>query len=138
MSENEEKGFKIIDRRASSQEADKTSKPQDKSPASTQEEKKAGTTEERAGKRPQQAPLLEASFLSLIFTFYADAQIELGLVPNPLTKKVEKDLVRAKYLIDLLGILQEKTKGNLTTEEEKTLEDILFHLRMTYVEELKK
>ncbi|HWP49087.1 MAG TPA: DUF1844 domain-containing protein [Candidatus Limnocylindrales bacterium] len=138
MSENEEKGFKIIDRRASSQEADKTSKPQEKSPASTQEEKKAGAAEEKAGKKTQQVPLPEASFLSLIFTFYADAQIGLGLVPNPLTKKVEKDLVRAKYLIDLLGILQEKTKGNLTAEEERTLEDILFHLRMIYVEELKK
>jgi hypothetical protein len=137
MSENEEKGFKIIDRRASSQEADKTSKPQDKSPTSTAEEKKV-EAEEKVGKKSQEAPLPEANFLSLIFTFYADAQIGLGLIPNPLTKKVEKDLVKAKYLIDLLGILQDKTKGNLTSEEEKALEDILFHLRMTYVEELKK
>jgi len=57
---------------------------------------------------------------------------------NPITKKIEKNLEQARFLIDTLAILKEKTKGNLTKEEEALLDDALFNLRLMYVEEKNK
>jgi len=57
----------------------------------------------------------------------------LGEIQDPTNKQVTKNLPLAKQTIDLIGILREKTKGNLTPEEEKFLETILFDLRMRYV-----
>ena len=58
----------------------------------------------------------------------------LGMVPNPVTEKTEQDLPAAKYTIDLLEMLREKTDGNRTDEETKVLMGLLFDLRMRYVE----
>jgi hypothetical protein len=52
---------------------------------------------------------------------------------NPMTDKKEEDLPQAKFIIDTLGMLQEKTKGNLTPEESKLLENMLYELRTQYV-----
>ncbi len=57
----------------------------------------------------------------------------LGEVPNPATGEPHADLEQARYLIDILGMLQEKTHGNLTAEESVLLEDLLYELRMKYV-----
>jgi len=142
MPENEEAGFKIVDRRASSQEAAKESRPQDKSPVQGEGEKKAGAEKTgfkgKADKTSQKISMPEASFLSLVFTFYTEAQVGLGVIPHPLTQKVEKDLAQAKYAIDILGVLKDKTKGHLTSEEERALSDMLFDLHMKYVEAMKK
>jgi hypothetical protein len=64
--------------------------------------------------------------------------MHLGEVPHPDTEKVERDLPLAKQNIDLLGLLEEKTKGNLTGDEERLLHQVLFDLRMRYVELTKK
>jgi len=61
------------------------------------------------------------------------ASIGLGQVPNPNTNKTEEDLPQAKFLIDTLGMLKEKTKGNLTPEEINFLENLLYELRMSYI-----
>ncbi|OPX29403.1 MAG: hypothetical protein B1H08_03905 [Candidatus Omnitrophica bacterium 4484_171] len=66
------------------------------------------------------------------------AMIAMGKLQNPVTNKTEKNMGQAKYLIDTLGILKEKTKGNLDKDEESILEDSLFNLRMAYVEEKEK
>jgi hypothetical protein len=60
--------------------------------------------------------------------------INLGLFDNPLTGKRQTDLEQAKYSIDLLQILKDKMKSNLTDEEEKLMNAILYDLRMRYVE----
>jgi len=57
----------------------------------------------------------------------------LGEVPDPVSKQSVKQLSSAKQTIDLIGMLQEKTKGNLSSEEEKLIEYILYDLRMRYV-----
>jgi len=54
-------------------------------------------------------------------------------VEDPFTQKKEKHLPLAKQTIDLIGMLKEKTKGNLTSEEEKFIDQVLFDLRMRYV-----
>ncbi len=77
-------------------------------------------------------------FLHLIFMFQTAALQQMGKLVNPVTQKIEKNLEQAKYSIDILEVLQEKTKGNLKEEESKYLENVLFELRMNYLDELKK
>jgi len=74
-------------------------------------------------------------FYQLILMFEAAALQQLGKLINPLTGKVEKDLERAKFSIDMLGMLEEKTKGNLVPEEQRYLQSVLAQLRLNYVEE---
>jgi hypothetical protein len=67
----------------------------------------------------------EATFAGFILSLAGSAQISLGISPDPMTQKIEKDLSQAKHMIDLLGLLSEKTKGNLKPEESQLLEVIL-------------
>jgi hypothetical protein len=62
----------------------------------------------------------------------------LGEIPNPLSGQAEKDISVGKQMIDIIGVLQEKTQGNLDQEEKKLMEEILYDLRMRYVEAVRK
>jgi hypothetical protein len=64
--------------------------------------------------------------------------MHLGDAPHPDTGSVERNLPLARQTIDLIGMLEEKTKGNLAGEEERLISQILFDLRMRYVEQTKK
>ncbi|MBI4721823.1 MAG: DUF1844 domain-containing protein [Candidatus Stahlbacteria bacterium] len=86
----------------------------------------------------EEGKIPEASFASLVLFFVTIASQHLGLVKNPLTDKVERNFELAKYTIDSIGILREKTKGNLTKEEEELLESMLSNLKLTYVREQNK
>ena len=81
---------------------------------------------------------MEMTFQLLIMSLSTTALVQLGLAPNPANGKTEKDLMNAKQTIDILGILEEKTKGNLTPEESHLLEQCLYDLKMSYVSLLKK
>ncbi len=74
-------------------------------------------------------------FSSIVFFFTTIALQHLGVVKNPLTDKVEKNLTLAKYTIDTIDLLKEKTKGNLTDGEESLLNSALSDLKLTYVKE---
>ena len=76
----------------------------------------------------------EFDFLSYISSLAFQAMIFLGEIPNPMTNKTEKNLRQAKFIIDTLTILKQKTSGNLTKEENDTLEASLYELQMRYVE----
>ncbi len=78
------------------------------------------------------------NFTTFLFSLAGATQMSLGLIPNPQTNKPEKNLSAAKETIGLLEVLKEKTKGNLTKEEEGLFDNILFQLRMSYMEESKK
>lgn len=80
---------------------------------------------------------LEASFSTLALSIASSAMMSLGYAPNPNTGETETDLNMAKFNIDLLQLLEEKTKNNLTEEEDKFLKQILSDLRMRYVEKNK-
>lgn len=82
---------------------------------------------------PAAAELPEASFELLISTFVTEAMVALGQFPHPGTGQVESDHGHAKFAIDMLEVIAEKTKGNLAPLEEKGLSDILHQLRMAYV-----
>ena len=75
----------------------------------------------------------EPDFKFFITTLTLQASIALGHMANPSTGKTEEDPVQAKFLIDTLGMLQEKTKGNLTQEEKDLLENLLYELRLAYL-----
>lgn len=73
-------------------------------------------------------------FVTFVLSLATSAQVHLGAIPNPATGKPEPEPALAKQTIDILGILEEKTKGNLSEQEAKLLEHVLFDLRMMYVE----
>ena len=75
----------------------------------------------------------EASFSFFISTFALQASVSLGLIPNPATNKTEKNLAQAKFIIDTLDVLKDKTKNNLDSNESSLLENMLYELKMQYV-----
>ncbi len=77
----------------------------------------------------------EPNFTVFVSSLGMQAMIALGKLENPITKQTEKNTQQARYLIDTIGILKEKTKGNLTREEETLLDESLFSLRTIYIEE---
>ncbi|MBX3192473.1 MAG: DUF1844 domain-containing protein [Labilithrix sp.] len=82
-------------------------------------------------------PLPSIDFATFVLSLSHSALMHLGEAPDPETNKVETHLPLAKQNIDILGLLEEKTKGNLTGDEERLLAQVLFDLRMRYVERSK-
>ena len=79
-------------------------------------------------------PLPPASFLFLVLSLRAQCEMQLGLMHYGEEEKPEPDLDLARHSIDLLGVLLEKTKGNLSIEEHRALENSLTELRFRYVQ----
>ncbi len=102
-----------------------------KSQVQKEKEKTTGGPQEQ----PERHTSLPPASLSFLFASLAtQAFIGLGLVPHPATQKSEIDLGAAKHFIDMLGVLEEKTMGNLTPDEKNHLDGLLFDLRMQYVD----
>ena len=74
-----------------------------------------------------------ASFVSLIMSLASNAAASLGMMPHPVTGETGVDLATAKHWIDVLGMLEKKTAGNLSPQEEQIVEGLLADLRMQYV-----
>lgn len=74
-----------------------------------------------------------AGFANFIMSIASNAASSLGMMEHPVTHKRDVDLELAKHWIDILGMLQQKTKGNLASQEEKIIEGLLADLRMQYV-----
>ena len=75
----------------------------------------------------------KADFSQLIVSFATTAMYQLGLVRDPQGGAPPVDLDAARHTIDMLGVIEEKTRGNLTPEEQRILEDSLYDLRMSYL-----
>ena len=75
----------------------------------------------------------EASFDMLLMQHHTQAMLALGLIPDPATGKVIKNKSAAKFHIDMLSIIQERTKGNLNEGEAEALNGVLHNLRMMFV-----
>jgi hypothetical protein len=78
-------------------------------------------------------PMPPASFEMLVTTLATEAMIGLGQFPHPVTGKMHPDAAQARYAIDMLEMLAEKTKGNLTPGEDRGMRDLLHQLRMAFV-----
>lgn len=77
---------------------------------------------------------LEASFVTLAMSIASSAVMSMGLAPDPNDNKVKKNLQMARFNIDLLDMLEQKTKGNLVKEEEDFMKQVLSDLKMKFVE----
>jgi hypothetical protein len=80
-----------------------------------------------------QAP--PATFEFLAHTLFTQALMALGRIPNPITKQAHRNLPTARHFIDTLTMLEQKTAGNLTEDEQRMLEEIQHQLRMMYMNE---
>jgi len=130
--QEEQEGFRVTDKR-SFQEDGETRTPNET----------AGAGEEPAGSpaddAPKSAPDQDAQeqpsidFPSYLLSYYTQGLVLLGEVPNPYTNKKEEDTEAARHTIDILTLLQEKTKGNLSEDEQKLLDNVLYELRMKYM-----
>ncbi len=123
----EEKGFVIKDKRTFSPE---TGERRTEEPRKAEEDK--GADREAAGEETQ---LPEVNFSTFIFSLSSSALLHFGEIPDPSSGTNKKNLTMAKHTIDILGMLEEKTKGNLTRDEEQLFKNILYDLRMRYVKE---
>ncbi|MGH7773882.1 MAG: DUF1844 domain-containing protein [Candidatus Binatia bacterium] len=132
----EGKSFKVEDRRRFSPE---TGEPRD---ATGGEETSKGVGEQTASEGPSERAtdesFSEINFSTFVISLSTQALMHLGEIPNPLSGKVESDIPVAKQMIDIIGLLREKTRGNLDRGEEKLINDVLFDLRMKYVETVKR
>jgi len=133
----EEKGFKVIDRRGQEPPSSPPSPPPVDVPDSAAPEGNLppgkGVKEGKGREGERRSPLEVPRFLDLVQSLQVGAMVGLGMVQGQDGKRPPVDLPAAKDAIDLLGILQEKTKGNLTKEEEEVLREGLYHLRMGYM-----
>jgi len=127
----EEKGFVIRDRRFTAQ----NETAEEPKPKKEEEKTEEPPPKEDASQEETQLP--EINFTNFLLSISTSALIQLGEVPDPVSKQSVKQLPLAKQTIDLIGMLQEKTKGNLASEEEKLIEYILYDLRMRYVKATK-
>ncbi|WP_462328021.1 DUF1844 domain-containing protein [Desulfobaculum sp.] len=78
-------------------------------------------------------PLPQVTFSTFVMSLASSALVPLGEVPDPETGKPTENLALAKHSIDVLSMLEEKTKGNLDDEERQLITDLLYDLRMKYV-----
>ena len=123
MSDEKKEGFKVTDKRASAQ-------PEQEFEA---EKKVQGPGWEMREEKPL-PPLPPMDFTTFCLSLASSATIHLGLVPSPETGKAERTLPLAKQTIDILALLEDKTRGNLTAEESKLLATVLYDLRLRFVE----
>ena len=125
----EGKGFVVKDKRALD---DKGELKEEKEEAEAKEKEEVEKKEEPRDEA-ERPPLPEVNFNSLIFSLSSSALLHLGEIADPQSGEKRKDVALAKHTIDTIAMLQEKTQGNLTEEEEKFLESILTDLRWRYV-----
>ncbi len=77
-------------------------------------------------------------FMQLVLSLQAAAMQQMGKVMNPMTSKIERDLMMAQNSIDMLSMLDTKMKNNLTEKEAQLIEHVLYELRLNYVDETNK
>jgi hypothetical protein len=131
MSETEDKGYTIKDRRFHQLSEEERAEAR-KTEASQKQAFQEAAQKAGAGAVP--AP--EITFASLILSLSSAAFMHLGSLPDPNTGQTEKNLPLAKQTIDLLGVLREKTRNNLELEEENLFDHLLYDLRMAYIKEV--
>ena len=134
MSEENGKSFKVVDKR---KVADSESESGVKEGIESKQAEIEKETEEAQAAPNAEIPNFEADFANFIYSLNTQALLFLGKIPNPISKKYEKDVGTAKYLIDTIDMLSKKTKGNLDENEAKLIENVLYDLRMAYISEKK-
>ena len=137
--EQEESGFRITDKRLFREDGELR---EDTGTAEAPQEKKSESFKAvgEAGPGVQQPPGsgVPIDFPSYILSYYTQGLVFLGEAPNPFTNKQEQDLESSRHMIDILTMLQQKTKGNLSREEDQLLDSVLYDLRLKFMSKTKK
>jgi hypothetical protein len=94
----------------------------------------SGGSDSEVPEAPADAQLPATDFSTLILSFSHSARVHLGDAPSPLGETAAVNLELARQSIELLALLQEKTRGNLTGQEERLLDQALYELRLRFVE----
>lgn len=112
------------------------------------EEKTAGSDEQgpafaspreaEAAAEARRRPLPEIDFSTFVLSLSSSALLHLGLMKNPITGKTERNLSLAKQTIDIIVMLRDKTKNNLSTDEARLIEHLIADLQLNYVNEIRK
>ena len=127
--EREEKGFVVIDRRGAGAADEEPAAPEDRAAAAP------GSPPPRPDPAPPKAGPPPADFAMLVQPFFVTALFHMGVAPDPETGLPgERNLPLARLNIDILEVIERKTRGNLDTEERQLLEGVLYELRMRFVE----
>ena len=135
----EGKGFTVQDRRRFSPETGEAREGgAEAQEAANQASQQTTAAQERVESTAQANALPEIDFSTFAISLSTQVLMHLGEISNPISGKVEGDISVAKQMIDILGMLCEKTRGNLNANEAQLMEGILFDLRMKYVEAVKK
>jgi len=135
MPDSDESGtIKVEDRRTfgTQRNSDEDGGSEASSHGPTEEQRRVGKDEaEPCGEtRPSMSKI---DFATFVLSLASSASMHMGDMPHPETGGTTKNLPMAKESIDILGVLQEKTRGNLTDEEDHLLTEILYDLRLRYV-----
>ena len=85
-------------------------------------------------KEQKESPLPKVDLSTFVLSLSSSVMVHLGEVPEPESGNITQNLDMARHTIDILSMLENKTRGNLTQDEERLLRDILFELRMKYVQ----
>ena len=125
MSAEQEEGFVVQDRRGGTR-SDRASIPSPVAPEA-QAHQQAGPSD------PHQGSGIPVSFSSFVISLGSSSMMLMGEQIDPHQLPIPANLPQAKDIIDLLSVLEQKTTGNLTTEEQAVLRDMLYALRMKYV-----
>lgn len=123
MGAEEPKGFEIRDRRGRGSEGEAPGGPGGP----------AATSASGPSDRPASETAPPVTFSSLVFSLGTSALMFMGEQIDPAQPQMPVNLAQAKEIVEILSMLAEKTKGNLTSEEQGVLEDMLYALRMKYV-----
>ncbi len=138
MSQENEK-IKVHDRRinyeddAPVDEPVQETKPEE-SHAKRMERKKIAEDYNNVSAQQDDTPMPKVDFFTFVFSLSSSALMHLGEIADHEGAEPRENLPMAKHTIDILAMLEQKTKGNLTPEEEKVLKDLLFEVRMKYVQ----
>jgi hypothetical protein len=148
MADEKEQTFKVTDKRKFNADGSLRDTPPEPEPVAAKQEQTnvvsfPGEPAKKSEPAPaqsapsaqprQSSPQIEAAFLTLVNMLAFEAEVALGLQEHPARGGFSVDMETARHMVDMLGALEEKTRGNLAAKEAKMIEDLLAYLRMQYV-----
>lgn len=139
MEGKDSKGFVFRDRRkVKPEDLEGNSKTEESIPTEAQRQEAAQAYEKASNQRDAEEgrPLPKVDFSTFVFSLASSALVHLGEVKDPLTGQISTNLQLARQIIDTLGMLEEKTRGNLDEAEEQLLKSLIYDLRIKFVKKV--
>jgi len=137
--QGDDQGFRVTDKRLFTEDG-KVREDAEKEVRSGPETAKAPGSKPPAAEPAEIPPGAggQIDFPSYVLSYYTQGLVLLGEVPNPYTNQKEENLEEARHTVDILGMLKDKTRGNLSADEEQLLDTVLYEVRMRYMAKTQK